>query len=104
MSYGLKALFYKNRNDEKPKYEVEINGIVFPYNMINEYDFKDVFISEGYVDYQLEVSKDELHEVVISHYGEDLEGYMCELNSELLYVVFEGDECERMCLWIYEYD
>lgn len=103
MSYELSALFYANKEDEEPKYTVGINGISLPYNMINEYNFKEVFISEGYVDYTLDVTKNELYDIVISYYGEDLIDYMNDMNPELLCVVFEGDECERICLWIYEY-
>lgn len=103
MSYGLKALFYVNKEDEKPKYEVEIQGILFPCNMINEYGFQAVFINEGYVDYILDITKDELYDMVIEYYGKDLISYMFKNNQKLLEVVFEGDECERISLWVYNY-
>ncbi|WP_295936156.1 hypothetical protein [uncultured Alistipes sp.] len=104
MSYGLKALFYENKEDEEPKHEVEIQGILFPYNMINEYRFQAVFINEGYVDYILDVTKNELYDMVIGYYGKDLTSYMVKINQKLLWVVFEGDECEKICLLAYESD
>lgn len=104
MAYGLKALFFKNAEDAEPRYTVEIKGIIQPYNLIDEYGFKEVHLNEGYVDFMLDVSDDDLHRIIIGHYGPELEDLMIDLNQELVHTLFEGDKCTRKSLWIYEYD
>lgn len=104
MSYGLKVLFFKNTEDQIPKYTVEINGITQIYRMIDKYGFKEVYLNEGYVDFMLDVSDDDLHRIIIGYYGSKFEDWMLSINQELIYTLFEGDKCSRKCLWIYEYD
>ncbi len=104
MAYGLKVLFFKNAEDAEPRYTVEINGITQPYNLIDEYGFKEVHLNEGYVDFMLDVSDDDLHRIIIGYYGPEHEDRMLDLNQELVHTLFEGDKCDRKALWIYEYD
>ena len=52
----------------------------------------------------LDVSDDDLHRIIIGHYGPELEDQMIDLNQKLVHTLFEGDKCNRKTLWIYEYD
>jgi len=111
MPYGIKALFFKNKQDKKAKYEAEIYGIFSPYGMVSEYGFKKVDFNDGYVDYMLDVTYDTLFDIIIDHYKSEKEGdsdnmmnYMSENNQPLMRIVLEQERCDRVCLWIYEYD
>ncbi len=101
--YGLNATFYKHKEDEHSLFTAEIWGMPPHTELITEFNMT-MEINHGYVDYVLELTKDDLYKKVILYYGKAREQEMQELNPRLMTILSKGEECEKITLTVYEYE
>ncbi len=100
---GLNASFYKHKEDESALYIAEIWGMPYHKQLIDEFNMT-MEINYGYVDYTIELSKDELYNHIILYYGKKQCRQMEEQNPRLMTILNKGEACEKIILKVYEYE
>ena len=100
--YRIKAQFYRYRRDEKPAWEVIINKIETPLQMLNRYEFAAETDNKNRISFLKEVSEDFLSDELMSYNGQDKISEMQDYNQALISTILENGECEKMVLCIYD--
>ena len=115
MRYEVKAEFYKTAQSEEWLYSAIINGVyISPLTFLNsldrnlftEYEFEELDTNDGYQNYELKVSKEELANMVFSYLGDSrkAKAEMESSNSRLMNIIANGEECEKIILQVLECD
>lgn len=100
--YGIKAQFYRFNKDDKPEWEVVINKIDSPLQMLNRYDFKADADSKNRISFLKEVSEEFLADELMAYNGVDRISEMIDYKQALITTMIENGLCERMVLCIYD--
>ena len=91
MYYDFIAEFFANSNDAEPIYRTYVNGVQDAEGFIREKEFVEV-ADEWEGDFVLETDIDSLNGWVDAN-----------LNPELLTICLEGEVCDRVRIYAYEY-